>query len=169
MLDRPLPDLSEQDFASLVTNGVAEGRDIEFKGELPGGSDSEVKEFLADVTSLANTQGGDLIYGIEDRGGVATGATGIVVADLNDTLLRLENMIRDGIEPRLTVRMQWVPLTTGNGILVLRIPASLVAPHRVRFKASGKFWSRNSRGKYEMDVHELRHAFMWSFQGSVDT
>lgn len=38
MLDRPRPDLSEQDCPSLVTNEVAEGRDIEFKRELPGGS-----------------------------------------------------------------------------------------------------------------------------------
>lgn len=159
MLSRPLSDLQEQDFASLVTNAVPEGRDLEFKRDLPGGSDADIKEFLADVTSLANAQGGDLVYGIADSGGVATAVTGVSVADVDVALRRLESIIRDGIEPRLTVRMQWVPLASGRGVLVLRIPASLAAPHRVRFKNNGRFWNRNSRGKYEMDVHELRHAF----------
>lgn len=162
MLDRPLPDLKEQDFGNLVSNAVAEGRDLEFKRDLPGSGDDDKKEFLADVTSLANAQGGDLIYGIEDSGGVAIAATGISLPDVDAAVLRLENILRDGVEPRVTIRIHWVPLATGNGMLVLRVPASLIAPHRVRFKSSGKFWSRNSRGKYEMDVQELRHAFTQS-------
>ena len=46
----------------------------------------------------------------------------------------------------------------------MRVPASINAPHRIIFKNSGRFWSRNSRGNYEMDVHELRHAFTQSEQ-----
>lgn len=159
MLSRQLPDLREQDFTLLVTNGVTEARDLEFKRDLPGASDGDIKEFLADVTSLANAQGGDLVYGIEDRSGLATAVVGINDADPDAVLLRLESIVRDGIEPRLTAKMQWVPMANGRGVVVLRVPASLAAPHRIRFKNSGKFWNRNSRGKYEMDVHELRHAF----------
>lgn len=162
MLSRPIADLQEQDLISLVSNGVAERRDLEFKRDLPGTSDSEIKEFLADATSLANAQGGDLVFGIEDRGGIATGLLGIDGSDVDGTLLRLENIVRDGIEPRLSVKMQWVPLASGRGALVLRFPASVAAPHRIRFKNSGRFWTRNSRGKYEMDVQELRHAFTQS-------
>jgi hypothetical protein len=162
MLNRQLPDLREQDFASLVTGGVAEGRDLEFKRDLPGSTDGDLKEFLADVTSLANAQGGDLIFGIEDRGGVATAVRGIDGQTIDNTLLRLESIVRDGVEPRMTMRMQWVSLENGRGVLVLRVPASLAAPHRIRFKNNGRFWTRNSRGKYEMDVHELRHAFTQS-------
>lgn len=159
MLNRPLPDLREQDFISLVGNGATESRDLEFKRDLPGSSDGDVKEFLADVSSLANAQGGDLVYGIEEMAGIANAVTGVKVGDVDGALLRLENIVRDGIEPRLMVRMQWVPMASGVGMVVIRVPASLAAPHRIRFKNSGKFWNRNSRGKYEMDVHELRQAF----------
>jgi hypothetical protein len=162
MLDRSLPDLREPDFDSLVTNGVAESRSLEFKRDLPSGNDADTREFLADVTSLANAQGGDLIYGIEDRDGVATRVIGIDEIDIDATVLRLESIIRDGIEPRLAVRTQGTPLASGRVVLVIRIPASLAAPHRIRFKNNGRFWNRNSRGKYEMDVHELRHAFTQS-------
>ena len=41
---------------------------IEYKAELHIDTGDDRKEFLADVTSFANSNGGDLIYGIqEDR------------------------------------------------------------------------------------------------------
>jgi hypothetical protein len=39
---------------------------------------------------------------------------------------------------------------------------SWIAPHRV--KANDKFYGRNSKGKYPLDVSELRTAFMLSEQ-----
>lgn len=163
MLNRALPDLVESDFSQLVSNNVSEARDLEFKRDWPGGSNDDKKEFLADVSALANAQGGDLIFGIEEsKEGVAIAVPGIDGANPDAGILRLEEILRAGIAPRLNVRMRWIPLATGSGALVIRVPASLAAPHRVIFQNSGKFFSRNSRGKYEMDVHELRHAFTQS-------
>jgi hypothetical protein len=48
----------------LRTNGVAEGRQLDYKEQLPISSDDDKREFLGDVTSFANTAGGDLIYGV---------------------------------------------------------------------------------------------------------
>ncbi|MDG5488858.1 ATP-binding protein [Sphingomonas sp. BGYR3] len=160
MIDQPLDTIDEAALMRLIDNQVGERRDLEFKRDLPGGRDDDKKEFLADVTALANSQGGDLIYGIDERDGIAAGLLGLRVDSPDDELLRLENIIRDGVAPRLIgVRMKWGTLASGAGVLVIRIPASLASPHRVIFKNSGKFYSRNSRQKYEMDVHELRHAF----------
>lgn len=160
MIRRPIDDIEEADLAMLVTSNVAEGRSLEFKRDLPGTSDADVKEFLADVTSLANAQGGDAVFGIEEKNGAASRLAGLSLQDADAAILRLENILRDGIEPRLAgVRIRWIQLRSGNGVIVLRAPASLRSPHRVRFKNSGRFYSRNSRGKYEMDTHELRQAF----------
>ncbi|MGC6400316.1 helix-turn-helix domain-containing protein [Sphingomonas sp. FW199] len=160
MLDQPLDTIDEAALMRLIDNQVGERRDLEFKRDLPGGRDEDKKEFLADVTALANAQGGDLIYGIEERDGVAAGLPGLKLDNLDEEQLRLENIIRDGAAPRLIgVRMHWVTLASGASALVIRIPASLASPHRVIFKNSGRFYGRNSRQKYEMDVHELRHAF----------
>jgi hypothetical protein len=46
----------------------------------------------------------------------------------------------------------------------LRIGKSWNSPHRVNFKDHGKFYKRNSAGKYPMDVSELRIAFIQSEQ-----
>lgn len=157
--------IDEAVLQQLVANGVEERRDLEFKRDLPGGNDEQTKEFLADVTSLANAQGGDLIFGIEDENGAAAALPGLTVADVDAEVLRLENKVRDGVAPRLMgVRTKWVPLANGNGALVIRVPAGLAAPHRIIYKNSGRFFSRTSRGKFEMDVDELRHAFTESSQ-----
>lgn len=160
MLQRPLDTLTAADIEALVANGVSESRDLDFKLSLPGGADGDIKEFLADVTALANTQGGDLIFGVEESSGVATAVPGVSSADPDRDILRLENLVRDGVEPRLSgVHLVWVPLKCGRGVVVLRVPAGLAAPHRVKFKNSGRFYARNSAGKYELDTHELRLAF----------
>ncbi|WP_024927423.1 MULTISPECIES: AlbA family DNA-binding domain-containing protein [unclassified Mesorhizobium] len=165
MIQRPIDAIDERDLAELIANKVAEGRDLEFKRALPGGSEADGKEFLADVTAFANAQGGDLIFGVEETAGAASAVPGLAVNDPDAELLRIESRIRDGVEPRLTgLRMRWISLASGLRVLIVRVPASLSAPHRVVFKNSGRFFSRNSGGKYEMDTHELRHAFTISEQ-----
>lgn len=160
MLDQSIDSLSEPDLQRLVNNRVSESRHLDFKRDLPGGSDAERKEFLADVTSFANAQGGDLVFGIEEAAGVAAAVPGVQADDPDALILRFDNMLRDGVAPRLLgMRMKWVPLANGRGVLVIRIPAGLAAPHRVVFRDSNRFYTRNSAGKYEMDVHDLRHAF----------
>lgn len=159
MINRALDAITRADLDALVANRVTEGRTLEFKRDLPGGKDEEVKEFLADVTSLANTQGGDLIFGIEDDKGEATALPGVNVPDVDALLLRLENLLRDAVQPRLPVRMKWVTFSGPEGSLIIRVPSSVTSPHRVTYRGSGRFYHRNSRGKAEMDTHELRQAF----------
>jgi hypothetical protein len=161
MLDLAFDDIDEAALAQLVANGTPESRDLEFKRDLPGQEPDNIREFLADVTSLANTNGGDLIFGIEDVEGVAAGLPGVVIANVDNEVLRLEQIIRTNVDPRLIgVRIRHVPFAAGNGALIIRIPPGLQSPHRVTFRNSGKFYARTSRGKYELDVHELRHAFV---------
>lgn len=47
----------------------------------------------------------------------------------------------------------------------MRVERSWIGPHRVVFKGHDKFYSRNSAGKYPLDVSELRSAF--TFASSV--
>lgn len=165
MISQPFDEICRSDLEALVANGVSERRDLEFKRDLPGETADEIKEFLADMTSLANAQGGDLIFGIEEKAGVAASLVGLTVENRDATLQRLENILRDSIDPKLIgVQMEWIPLDAPLGAIVIRVPASLAAPHRVRYRKSGLFFGRNSRGKYEMDAQELRVAFTQSEQ-----
>lgn len=160
MIEQPIEMIDEAALQRLIDNQVSEGRDLEFKRELPGGNDEASREFLADVTAFANAQGGDIIYGLEEANGVAANLPGVEADDHDAAILRLEGKLQTGVNPRLIgARTQWVPLANGRGALVLRIPGSLSAPHRVTYKGGARFFGRNSRGKYELDVHDLRQAF----------
>lgn len=158
MISRQLEDISEDDLVQLCRLEMAEGRMLEFKRDLPTDNREDKAEFLADVTSLANGQGGDLILGIEDAKGVAVALPGVNPSNLDEAILRLENLLRTSVEPRVVgARLKWVPLSTGGGALVLRVPSSFSGPHRNSLDS--RFYGRNSRGKYPMDTHELRIAF----------
>ena len=144
-----------------MANGVAERRTLEYKRELPSPIDKDRKrEFLADVTSFANSQGGDLIYGIDAPKGVPTAIVGIAADDWDAELLRWEAIIQDGVEPRLPgIRLQWIPVLEDRRVMLIRIPPSPVGPHRITFSNWSRFYGRRSNAKYEMDAQELREAF----------
>ena len=152
--------VSEQDLQELVTAQVPEGLRIDYKLETYGNSDSERREFLKDVSALTNSQGGHLILGMEETAGVATAVVGLGATDADAELLRLEQIARGGLEPRISgLRMKAVPLAAGGHVILLRVPRSWNPPHRVIATNSNRFFMRHSTGVYEPDVEELRTLF----------
>jgi predicted HTH transcriptional regulator len=75
--NKPLSSITESDLLDLIANQVAEGKMIDYKLTLPGNSDDEKREFLADVSSFANTVGGHLILGVDENQGIASNLAGI--------------------------------------------------------------------------------------------
>ncbi len=161
-----LVDIRESDLISLKERGVSEGREIEYKGILPGGSDGAKKEFLHDVSSFANCIGGDLVFGVQEEQGVPVDIPGVDLEDVDREKQRLENLIRDSIKPRIVpaVAIHAVPLGNAKFVVIARVPRSLALPHAVTLGGSLGFSSRNSVGKYPLDVGEIRRAFIGSEQ-----
>lgn len=160
MIGRPFDKIDRSDLDALVAGAVSERRDLDFKRDLPGNASDDINEFLADATSLANAQGGDLIFGMNAKDGVATDLVGLAVQSRDKTLQRLESFLRDSVDPRLNgVRMKWISIDNSRYALIIRVPPSLAAPHRVSRRTSG-FYGRNSAGKHPMDTQELRVAFI---------
>ncbi len=161
MIPKAIDQVNEEDIKILKDNAVIERKTLEYKETLPGNTDAEKKEFLADVSSFANAEGGDLIYGIsQDK---ETGAPKLIEGldiNIDEEKQRLENVIRSGLQPRLpSCVIQPVKLTNSNYVIVIRTPRSWISPHRVILGGHDKFYSRNSAGKYPLDVNELRIAF----------
>lgn len=160
MINKSIKDITEKDLQELRDRQEVEGKTIEYKQELPSNTDADKKEFLADVSSFANSSGGDLIYGMVEEGGIPVELKGLDIEDFDQVKQRLENLVRDGIEPRIpSLNIQPVPLSNTRTALVIRVPKSWSSPHRVRYQGHDKFYSRNSAGKYQLDVAELRIAF----------
>ena len=162
MIPKDIDQINKEDLQSLIDNSVLEKKTIEYKQSLPANSDSDKKEFLADISSFANASGGDLIYGIiEDRDtGFPKILEGLTIENIDKEISRIDNIIRDGIEPRIIgFTIQPIDLKNSKTILIIRVPKSWISPHRVSFKGHDKFYSRSTNGKYTLDVAELRVAF----------
>lgn len=157
---KPLADITEADLLDLITYEMPEGRTLDYKRDLPGGSGTNKSEFLADISSFANTAGGHVIYGIEESKGVAAGVLGVGSEDADADILRLANIAEAGLAPRLPgLAFQAVPLARGGHAIIAAVPQSPAAPHMVIFEGQQRFYARNSRGKYPMSVDELRASF----------
>ncbi len=153
--------IGESDIQELCTGGVPEGLRIEYKREIYGGSDADKKEALKDISALANADGGHLIIGVECQNGLPTGVRGIEVPNTDEAILRLEQLARSGIEPRIIgIRTRAIVLANGHYCFVMRIPKSWAAPHRVSAYGTNRYWIRNSSGAHEASVEELRSMFL---------
>jgi len=76
MIQKQIDAISKSDIDELIANSDNESKTLEHKQELPGNSDKDKKEFLADVSSFANASGGDILYGVVaqvDEDGKKTG------------------------------------------------------------------------------------------------
>ena len=165
MIQKQIDAISKSEIDELIANGVNESKTLEYKQELPGYSDKDKKEFLADVSSFANASGGDILYGVVATEGIATSACGLLEFNEDAGRLRLESMIRDGIAPRLPgIQLKVVTGCADGPVLVMRVPRSWCGPHMVTYKGASRFFARNSAGKFQLDVAEIRSAF----EGSGD-
>lgn len=160
MITKNINTIELPDIQNLVDNQVLEGKTLEYKSAIPGNGDEDKKEFLADISSFANTDGGDLIFGIFENKKEVDKEFGLENINKDGEIQRLESIIRDGISPRIEVDIRVIDVDDKKSVLLIRIKPSLNGPHRVVFKNSNRFFRRNSNGKYEMDVHELKNAFI---------
>ena len=79
------------EWTSSTSSGRPEGKTLEFKRDL-----SSPEGALRTVVALANTAGGTLLIGVEDRTRRVRG-----IADALDLEERIANLVSDSIAPRL--------------------------------------------------------------------
>lgn len=160
MIDRPLHQITYADIERFVAERWPEGKTLDYKRDAYGNKDDDKKELLKDVSSFANTQGGDILIGVDEDKGLPTGIPGVTLPDIDKEKLRLEEIIRRGLDPRIDFGLHHVITPASTTVIVIRVRESLLLPHRVVFQGKfGEFWARSSAGKYSMDTDELRRAF----------
>ena len=168
MLSARLEDIDSADILRLVNEKTSERRRLEYKEKLNIETGDQKAEFLADISSFANSSGGDIIFGISDErdeGDNATGVPGEVrplsIASVSNALGKIENIIQSGIQPRIPdVHPKAVGMPGGGIVIVIRIGKSWLAPHMVDYANRSRFYSRNSTlGKFQLDVQQIGAAF----------
>lgn len=143
----------------LCADQCPESNTLDFKRELPGGLDKDKHELLKDVCALANTDGGDLVYGVEEKAGVASMLIPITNESADAAKRRIFQVLDAGLEPRVQgVRLHHVEVEAGYA-LVVRVPSSFDGPHCVRTNNNRRFVMRNGTGTTDLTFDQLRAAF----------
>lgn len=170
MLSKSLSDITTDDLEALVRDQVPEGRTLDYKRDLKLSTDDDKRELARDVSSFANAAGGDLVWGIEETKdsegrnlGMAGRIIGVQCPNADSTRQRLEQIVRDTIDPRIHgIEVRMIGAFAEGPVIVMRVPRSWNAPHMVQFRNQTHFYSRNSTGKVPLDVREIRAAFLGS-------
>jgi hypothetical protein len=143
----------------LCLDRCPESQTLEFKRDLPGSMDKDKHELCKDVAGLANSDGGDLIYGIDEKGGAAGAICPATGEPADAAIRRLGQVLDAGIEPRVQgLRLRAVDVPGGYA-LVVRVPGSFDGPHCVRANNNRRFVIRNGTGVVDMSFDQIRGAF----------
>lgn len=163
VLPQDFDNITLEDIDALIISGASESPRLEFKRELYGRTDSDRREFAADVSAFANAAGGDLIIGVSDEGDSDAGAQlwGVETADADALVRRIIDFLRSAFQPQIIgIRVRWIPMEEQRGVLLIRVPRSWQSPHRATACGGSHFYVRTENGKHQMSVDELRHAFL---------
>lgn len=161
MLLSKLDDIDRTILQRVCDENWEESSKLDFKRELPNKSESGKKEFAKDVCAMANADGGDLIYGIEEKEGVAKNLKLISFEEESPDAAkqRLIQTLNSRLEPTLTgIQFKTVDLEKGY-ILLVRVPQSFIGPHCVRDDDKRAFMMRDHTSTRTLSYEELRRSF----------
>lgn len=166
--NKSIEEISIDDVRGLVRDKIPEGKTLDYKVHLQIETKDERKEILTDICAFANASGGIIIYGIEEEAGTAKDLIGVKCDNQDVVKLKLDSLVRDGIEPRIWgVQVVSIPFDTEHYIFIIKVPSSWSRPHVVTLSNSWRFYSRNSAGKYQLDYFEIKNLFIAS-ENTID-
>ena len=130
------------DLQRLVDEGLEESLTLDYKASPSLSRDGKNPEELCkDVSALANSAGGQLIYGIEeDKTAGKPSKVDDGVIDPKITKEWIEQILNSKVQPRMDgVRIDRVDMETGKFGYVITVQQSQIGPHQA---PDGKYYKR---------------------------
>ncbi len=145
--------------ADICASAWPESSTLEFKRDAPGNSDKDKHELLKDISALANSDGGDIVFGINELNGVAAEVSPLGSEAADALIRRITQTVESGVEPRI-LGLQFLPIDVSGGyVLVVRVPSSFLGPHTIKVNNSRRFVIRNGTSISDMTFDQIRLAF----------
>lgn len=147
MIPKALPEILATDIEALIQVQRMEDQWLDYKLELPSKSEKDIHSLLSDVTALANSMGGDLIYGIDEQRdddnhptGIPKTAVGLDIKNLDLERTRLQQTIHSRLDPAPRISFRFIDGFKKGPVLVLRVDRALNGPLMIR--TSSRFYVR---------------------------
>jgi len=120
---KPINEISYQDVVAFCELGIAEGINLDYKGDFPSSLEKTISAF-------ANTFGGVIVIGIEDKDSKPKPPfEGIEHKDRLEE--RVWNTIVDTIYPPIFPEIRICPPENNRTFVVIRVPQSNETPHAI--------------------------------------
>ena len=168
MIPKPLSDIVWDDLVSLKESGREEDDSIEFKESLTGGDDltalnenqrsKAVDAIAKEVIAFLNGGGGDILIGVRERKNDHPAIEQFTpISNALTSAERLAQALAAIIEPtQALVQIRAILQEQGDdGVLVIRAPSSLRAPHRSR--RTKEAFIRRGRASMPMEMEEIQN------------
>lgn len=170
--DKSFMECTEEDLKLLIDNlDYRENEYIDYKKnfsflEIPKEQKNErckkINEFKNDVCSLANAEGGYLIFGISDENGCASELAGVEISngDTDHFELDRRNDLAS-IQPKTpNISFHFVPLSNEKYVVILYVKRDSFAPYMyIEDQKNYKIYRRTGNEKNVMSYTELRNMF----------
>lgn len=118
--------------SSLVSKGVREQADLDFKQKLyHPKNEKDKKELVKDVCAMANSGGGWIICGIAEKDSAAAEIVGVDVGVTTET--DVHQMLENRIDPPIAIDIRaYQNATRSKTLVAIRVPDSADKPHLMR-------------------------------------
>ena len=132
LLGARLDEAAEEHLQRLVTGGVREDADLDFKQDRYGNTDQAKRDLAGDLAAMGNARGGLLVIGIRDENDVAAELTPVELVAGEEA--RIRQIAASNIAPHLAFDVRVVASEAGpdRGYYLLTVPPSSLRPHAVR-------------------------------------
>ena len=129
---------------SEIVNIISKGESskVQFKERMPH-ADSMAYEMVA----FSNSEGGMIIFGVNDKTGDLNGLSFSEIANLNS---KLANIASNNILPPIFIKTETVSVN-GNNLVVITIPEGVGKPYKDR---SGNIYAKNGSDKRKVTSNE---------------
>lgn len=150
------PPRTIKDVQLLITNKVMENTNLDYKDSRA--LEGKIAEISKDVSSFANSDGGLIIYGVEEKSHLPVKIDeGVDHHRFNREWL--EQVIQSNISPTLdNLEIIQIPLNNSRSIYVISIPRSVRVPHQERQQRRYyKRYNFNSSPMEDYEINDLRN------------
>jgi hypothetical protein len=142
-----------KEIKALIDDGIQESLHLDYKEARAVGKTSKQKaDFGKDVSAFANSDGGVLIYGIQEKGHLPVAITGIDHSQYTREFI--EQTIRTNIsQPTPNFTVVQIPIDKKESVYSVMVEKSYGTPHQC--KEDKKFYRRHNFESVPMESYEI--------------